>query len=55
MHKENYNINIASFCNKNFNDALEELKSFFTFNLHLNLKNFNDLDEKKNQCSYYRF
>ena len=47
MHKENYNINIASFCNKNFNDALEELKSFFTFNLHLNLKNFNDLDEKK--------
>ena len=42
MHKENYNINIACFCNENFTDALNELKTFFGFNLILSesLKEF---------------
>ena len=42
MHKENYNINIACFCNKNFTNALKELKTFFGFNLILSesLKEF---------------
>ena len=42
MHKENYNINIACFCNKNFSNALNELKTFFGFNLILSesLKEF---------------
>ena len=35
MHKENYNINIACFCNKNFSNALIELETFFGFNLIL--------------------
>ena len=46
MHKENYNINIICFCNKNISNALEELKSFFGFNLHLNYKNFNNLKQE---------
>ena len=33
MHTESYNINVACFCNKNFTNSLEELKSFFGFNL----------------------
>ena len=46
MHKENYNINILCFCNKNISNALEELKSFFGFNLHLNYKNLNNLKQE---------
>ena len=46
MHKENYNINIICFCNKNISNALEELKSFFGFNLHLDHKNLNDLKQE---------
>ena len=42
MHKENYNINIACFCNKNITSSLEELKSFFSFNLLLDYKNFSN-------------
>ena len=45
MHKENYNINIACFCNKNFNDALIELETFFGFNLIL-CGNLNELKNK---------
>ena len=45
MHKENYNINIACFCNKNFTDALVELKTFFGFNLIL----YENLREFKNE------
>ena len=45
MHKENYNINIACFCNKNFNNALIELKTFFGFNLIL-CENLNELKNK---------
>ena len=45
MHKENYNINIACFCNKNFNKALIELETFFGFNLVLS----EDLNELKNK------
>ena len=46
MHKENYNINIICFCNKNISNALEELKSFFGFNLHLDHKNLNNLKQE---------
>ena len=46
MHKENYNINIICFCNKNISNALEELKSFFGFNLHLDHKNSTDLKQE---------
>ncbi len=45
MHKENYNINIACFCNKNFTNALVELKTFFGFNLIL----YESLKEFKNE------
>ena len=45
MHKENYNINIACFCNKNFTNALVELKIFFGFNLIL----YESLNEYKNE------
>jgi len=33
MHTKSYNINVACFCNENFTRSLEELKSFFGFNL----------------------
>ena len=33
MHTKSYNINVACFCNENFTKSLEELKSFFGFNL----------------------
>ena len=46
MHKENYNINILCFCNKNISNALEELKPFFGFNLHLDYKNLNNLKQE---------
>ena len=45
MHKEKYNINIACFCNKNFTNALVELKTFFGFNLIL----YESLKEFKNE------
>ena len=45
MHKENYNINIACFCNENFTNALVELKTFFGFNLIL----YENLREFKNE------
>ena len=45
MHKENYNINIACFCNKNFSNALIELETFFGFNLIL----YESLKEFKNE------
>ena len=45
MHKENYNINIACFCNKNFSNALVELQTFFGFNLIL----YENLREFKNE------
>ena len=45
MHKENYNINIACFCNENFTNALVELKAFFGFNLIL----YESLNEYKNE------
>ena len=45
MHKENYNINIICFCNENISDALDELKSFFSFSLHLGYKNLNNLKQ----------
>ncbi len=41
MHN-NYSVNIACLCDKNFNKYLEEVKSFFTFQMSiidLNLKN----------------
>ena len=44
MHKENYNINIACFCNENFTDALIELKTFFGFNLIICLHNSDPID-----------
>ena len=44
MHKENYNINIACFCNKNFTLALDELKSFFGFKIMLDNVKINDLN-----------
>ena len=47
MHKENYNINIVCFCNKNITNALRELKSFFGFNLLLDYKNLNNLKKEK--------
>ena len=45
MHKENYNINIACFCNKNFSNALVELETFLGFNLIL-CENLNQLKNK---------
>ena len=48
MHKENYNINIACFCNENFTNALNELKTFFGFNLIL----YESLNEYKNEILY---
>ena len=45
MHKENYNINIACFCNENFTNALIELKAFLGFNLIL----YESFDEYKNE------
>ena len=45
MHKENYNINIACFCNKNFSNALVALETFLGFNLIL----YKNLSEFKNE------
>ena len=42
MHTKTYNINVACFCNENFTKSLEEIKSFFGFNLIS--KNINSKD-----------
>ena len=47
MHKETYSINVAFFCNKNFINAVNELKSFFGFNLLLEDQDLNLLNDKK--------
>ena len=47
MHKETYSINVAFFCNKNFINAVKELKSFFGFNLLLEDQDLNLLNDKK--------
>ena len=42
MHN-NYSVNIACLCDKNFNKYLEEVKSFFTFQMSIidpNFKNY---------------
>ena len=46
MHKETYSINVAFFCNSNFINAIDELKSFFGFNLLLEGQNLNNLNDK---------
>ena len=46
MHRENYNINIVCFCNKNIINALEELKSFFGFKLLFDQKNLGNLKKE---------
>ena len=46
MHKETYSINVAFFCNSNFINAINELKSFFGFNLLLEGQNLNNLNDK---------
>ena len=49
MHNKSYNINVACFCNENFTEALEEVKSFFGFNLiSENIKNKDLVDGKFN-------
>ena len=45
MHTRSYNINVACFCNENFTKSLEELKSFFGFNL---ISKDIDIDDLKN-------
>ena len=47
MHTKSYNINVACFCNENFTKSLEELKSFFGFNLISKNIDINDLKINK--------
>jgi len=47
MHTKSYNINVACFCNENFTKSLEELKSFFGFNLISKNIDLNDLKINK--------
>jgi len=47
MHSKSYNINVACFCNENFTKSLEELKSFFGFNLIYKNIDINDLKNNK--------
>ena len=47
MHTKTYNINVACFCNENFTKSLEELKSFFGFNLISKDINLDDLRNNK--------
>ena len=47
MHNETYNINVACFCNENFTKSLEEIKSFFGFNLISKNINSKDLIDGK--------
>ncbi len=49
MHTKSYNINVACFCNENFTKSLEELKSFFGFNLISKNIEINDLKTNKFQ------
>ena len=49
MHNKTYNINVACFCNENFTKSLEEIKSFFSFNLvSKNINNKDLIDGKFN-------
>ncbi len=49
MHNKTYNINVACFCNENFTKSLEEIKSFFGFNLvSKNINNKDLIDGKFN-------
>ena len=49
MHTKIYNINVACFCNENFTKSLEEIKSFFGFNLiSKNINNKDLIDGKFN-------
>ncbi len=50
MHTKSYNINVACFCNENFTKSLEELKSFFGFNLISKNIEINDLKTNKFQA-----
>ena len=47
MHNKTYNINVACFCNENFTKSLEEIKSFFGFNLISKNINSKDLIDGK--------
>ena len=47
MHKDTYNINVACFCNQNFINAMDELKSYFGFNMFSHYKSFKDFDINK--------
>jgi len=47
MHTKTYNINVACFCNENFTKSLEEIKSFFGFNLISKNINSKDLIDGK--------
>ena len=47
MHNKTYNINVACFCNENFTKSLEEVKSFFGFNLISRNVNNKDLVDGK--------
>ena len=49
MHNKTYNINVECFCNENFTKSLEEIKSFFGFNLiSKNINNKDLIDGKFN-------
>ena len=48
MHKDTYNINVACFCNQNFINAMDELKSHFGFNMFSHYKSFKDFDNSDN-------
>ena len=47
MHNKTYNINVACFCNENFTQCLEEVKSFFGFQIASKNINNKDLIEGK--------
>ena len=47
MHKETYNINVACFCNKNFVNAIKELKPFLGFNIVSESLKPEDINENK--------
>jgi Response regulators consisting of a CheY-like receiver domain and a winged-helix DNA-binding domain len=47
MHKDTYNINVACFCNQNFINAMNELKSYFGFNMFSHYKSLKDFEINK--------
>ncbi len=47
MHNNSYSINIACCCNQDFINSLEEIKSFFGFNIIYLDNNFKDLSSNK--------